>query len=90
MDGRLVGTAAMYPIDYVVGGVHIRLIGNGNVAVAVMISGYDPGAAERCKDVAEVAIQEPALFRILQPEKLRQAAISLGLDENTLYAPYLT
>ena len=33
-DGeRLVGTAAMYPLDYVVGGVHIKLIGNGNVAV---------------------------------------------------------
>lgn len=32
-DGRLIGTAAMYPLDYVVGGVHIRLVGNGNVAV---------------------------------------------------------
>ena len=33
-DGdRLIGTAAMYPIDYVVGGVHIRLIGNGNIVV---------------------------------------------------------
>ena len=30
---RLIGTAAMYPMDYVVGGVHIKLIGNGNVAV---------------------------------------------------------
>lgn len=33
VDGKLVGTAAMYPIDYVVGGKHIRLIANGNVAV---------------------------------------------------------
>lgn len=32
-DGRLVGTAAMYPLDYVVGGEHIKLIANGNVAV---------------------------------------------------------
>lgn len=33
-DGdRLIGTAAMYPIDYVVGGVHIKLIGNGNIVV---------------------------------------------------------
>lgn len=33
-DGdRLIGTAAMYPLDYVVGGRHIRLIANGNVAV---------------------------------------------------------
>lgn len=33
-DGeRLIGTAAMCPLDYVVGGVHIRLIANGNVAV---------------------------------------------------------
>ena len=33
-DGdKLIGTAAMYPIDYVVGGVHVKLIGNGNVAV---------------------------------------------------------
>lgn len=30
---RLIGTAAMYPLDYVVGGRHIRLIANGNVAV---------------------------------------------------------
>lgn len=33
IDGKLIGTAAMYPLDYVVGGVHIRLIGNGNIAV---------------------------------------------------------
>ncbi len=32
-DGKLIGTAAMYPLDYVVGTQHIRLIGNGNVAV---------------------------------------------------------
>lgn len=33
-DGdRLIGTAAMYPIDYVIGGVHVKLIANGNVAV---------------------------------------------------------
>lgn len=240
-DGRLVGTAAMYPIDYVVGGVHIRLIGNGNVAVhrdyrgrgimtrllaeinnacdtkgdvcylhgdpvrygrfgyvsggiqylltfrpgesgglslrpmtaadvpamnalsrqktdyvlrrdedflpalrscgrealviaenqgaaigylsldkaaghieeyalaapvenrvlpqvagvlgrttTVLISGYDPQAANRCRAVADVTVQEPALFRILQPEKLRQAAAALDLEETTLYAPYLT
>ena len=31
--GRLIGTAAMYPLDYVVGGMHIRLVGNGNIAV---------------------------------------------------------
>ena len=33
IDGKLVGTAAMYPLDYVIGTQHIRLIGNGNVAV---------------------------------------------------------
>lgn len=33
VDGKLVGTAAMYPLDYVVGGKHIRLVANGNVAV---------------------------------------------------------
>ncbi len=33
-DGpRLIGTAAMYPMEYVVGGVTVRLIANGNVAV---------------------------------------------------------
>ena len=32
-DGKLIGTAAMYPLDYVIGTQHIRLIGNGNVAV---------------------------------------------------------
>ena len=31
--GKLIGTAAMYPLDYAVGTQHIRLIGNGNVAV---------------------------------------------------------
>ena len=34
-DGKLIGTAAMYPLDYVIGTQHIRLIGNGNVAVHV-------------------------------------------------------
>lgn len=33
VDGRLVGTAAIYPLDYVIGGEHIRLLGNGNIAV---------------------------------------------------------
>ena len=32
-DGKLIGTAAMYPLNYVVGGEHLRLIANGNVAV---------------------------------------------------------
>ena len=33
-DGdRLIGTAALYKLDYVVGTEHIKLIGNGNVAV---------------------------------------------------------
>ena len=32
-NGKLIGTAAMYPLDYVIGTQHIRLIGNGNVAV---------------------------------------------------------
>lgn len=32
-DGKLIGTAAMYPLDYVIGSRHIRLMGNGNVAV---------------------------------------------------------
>lgn len=32
-EGRLIGTAAIYPLDYVVGGEHIRLLGNGNIAV---------------------------------------------------------
>jgi predicted N-acetyltransferase YhbS len=33
VDGKLVGTAAMYPLPYVVGGRPIRLIASGNVAV---------------------------------------------------------
>lgn len=58
--------------------------------INVLISGYDPGAASRCAQVADIAVQEPALFRILHQEKLRQAACALGLEENTHFAPFLT
>lgn len=33
IDGRLAGTAALYPLDYIIGNEHIKLVGNGNIAV---------------------------------------------------------
>lgn len=59
-------------------------------SVTVTVSGYDPAAAERCKAVAEIKQRYPALFRIIHPEVLQEAALALGLDEAVYYAPYLT
>jgi predicted N-acetyltransferase YhbS len=58
--------------------------------VTVTISGYDPAAAERCKEIGQLKEMHPALCRIPNPEALREAAKALGLDESVLYAPYLT
>jgi len=59
-------------------------------SITVIISGYYPDAAERCREVSDIRVQQPALFRIIHPEPLREAARSLGLDDSVLYAPYLT
>ena len=58
--------------------------------IRVRLSGYDVKTLARCQDCATVEIGQPALFRIINPEPLRQAARSLGLAEDVLYAPYLT
>ena len=58
--------------------------------VCVRLSGYDVQTLARCRDYADVKIGQPALFRIINPAPLRQAARELGLPEDTLYAPYLT
>ena len=34
--------------------------------------------------------REPAQFRIINAEPLKAGARALGLDENVIYAPYLT
>lgn len=58
--------------------------------VRVRLSGYDVLTLERCRTHAALKIGQPALFRIIRPEPLRQAARELGLPEDVLYAPYLT
>lgn len=58
--------------------------------VQVRLSGYDEKTLKRCEKDAEVKASQPALFRVICPEKLKTAARSLGLDDSVLYAPYLT
>ncbi len=58
--------------------------------VTVCVSGYDVKTVERCKACADINVVEPALFRIINPERIKEVARKAGLDENTLYAPYLT
>ncbi len=58
--------------------------------VQVRLSGYDETTLKRCAEDAGITESQPALFRIIRPEKLKTAARSLQLDENVLYAPYLT
>lgn len=59
-------------------------------SVTLTVSGYDPAAAERCRQVASVEEETPALFRIIHKEPLQEAAKALGLAETVLFAPYLT
>ena len=58
--------------------------------VTVRLSGYDVRTLERIRDTAVISQSEPALFRIINPMPLKAGAIALGLDENVIYAPYLT
>ena len=58
--------------------------------VQVRLSGYDEATLKRCGKDAVTASSQPALFRVIRPEILKSAARSLHLDENVLYAPYLT
>lgn len=58
--------------------------------VCVRLSGYDEKTLRRCEAYAVVKTSQPALFRRIQPAKLEEAALALGLDKDVLYAPYLT
>ena len=58
--------------------------------ICARLSGYDVATLARCRDYAQVQIGQPALFRIINPAPLRQAARELDLPEDMLYAPYLT
>lgn len=58
--------------------------------VCVRLSGYDIRTLHRCEDHAKVKTAQPALFRVIQPKPLQEAALALGLDKDVLYAPYLT
>ena len=58
--------------------------------VQVRLSGYDKTALERCGNDAKIENSQPALFRMIRPEQLKEAARSLGLSEDVVYAPYLT
>ncbi|MBQ8207267.1 MAG: GNAT family N-acetyltransferase [Clostridia bacterium] len=59
-------------------------------AVKVRLSGYDLETLARLRDYAKVEISEPAMFRIINPDRMKEVAIKMGLPEDTLYAPYLT
>ncbi len=58
--------------------------------VQVRLSGYAETTLKRCEKDAGITTSQPALFRVIRPETLKTAARSLQLDENVLYAPYLT
>jgi len=58
--------------------------------VTVRLSGYDVKTLARVKDACTVKQSEPAQFRIINAEPLKAGARALGLDENVIYAPYLT
>ena len=58
--------------------------------ICARLSGYDVKTLARCQDHAALKTSQPALFRVINPEPLHQAARELGLPEDTLYAPYLT
>jgi predicted N-acetyltransferase YhbS len=58
--------------------------------VCVRVSGYDQATVKRCETSASISTSEPALFRIINREPLENAALSLGLSSDLLYAPYLT
>lgn len=58
--------------------------------VNVLISGYDIKTLDRISPFAKIKESEPALFRIIHPERIREVARNAGIDEGVFYAPYLT
>lgn len=59
-------------------------------AVCVRLSGYDVQTLQCLQEHATVKTGQPALFRMIQKQKLEEAALALGLPRDVLYAPYLT
>lgn len=62
-------------------------------SIEVLISGYDKLTYERLKEFATTITkekEEPTLFRVVNPKRMREIAQNLGLNEELLYAPYLT
>ena len=70
--------------------VFLSLAATLGQAVRVRLSGYDVNTLKKCESDASVTVSEPALFRIINADPLERAALSLGLEKNVLYAPYLT
>lgn len=64
-----------------------NILGN---PLEVRLSGYDVNSLMRFKKVAEIEQSQPALFRIIHAERIKEIARKTGLDENVLYAPYLS
>ncbi len=59
--------------------------------VKVRFSGYDLKSVKRLEAVAtEVNTSQPALFRIINEDRVKEVAKKLRLDESVIYAPYLT
>ena len=59
--------------------------------VKVRFSGYDLKTVKHLENIATaINTSEPALFRIINPDRLKQAAKAAGVDESVIYAPYLT
>ena len=61
--------------------------------VEVMVSGYDKTTYDRLKGCATPITKvkkEPTRFRVVNPKRMQEIALKLGLDKETLFAPYLT
>ncbi len=73
--------------------VFIALAKNVSAPVNALVSGYDYKTVKRlegCGAKAEQIKETSTLFRIINPERMKEIARNLDLDENTLFAPYLT
>ncbi len=59
--------------------------------VKVRFSGYDLKTVERLETMSTaVNTSQPALFRIINEDRMKEVAKKLRLDESVIYAPYLT
>lgn len=58
--------------------------------VGVRLSCYEKDTLARCEADCTVETSEPALFRVIRPDVMREAAAAVGIDPDLMYAPYLT